>query len=189
MSAMTEVGLFVVSLLFSVLIYCLWLRIALRYFRVSALNPLSELIHKITDPLVAPFHRFLKPQPGQIYDEANFVVLLLIELIKMIIISLIALHTVMSVGYLLAYILADLIIQPCDLLFFAILIRVIMSFANPAWSGPVASFLFILTDPLLKIGRRIIPDISGFDFSPFIILMILKVITLFVHACLPWRLL
>ena len=92
-------------------------------------------------------------------------------------------------GILLAYLLADLIIQPCDMLFFAILIRVIMSFVDPNWQGPIADCLRIVTEPLLKLGRKIVPNISGFDFSPFIILMILKVITLFINANLPWRLL
>ncbi|HFD2358171.1 TPA: YggT family protein, partial [Legionella pneumophila] len=41
----------------------------------------------------------------------------------------------------------------------------------------------------LRLGRIIVPDISGFDFSPFIIMVILKIITLFLSASLPWKLL
>lgn len=191
MSGLAAVGLFVVSLAFSVLIFSIWLRMALRYFRVSALNPLSQLIHTITDPLVTPVQLLLKlkPKPGQKYDAAAIVVLILVEAVKIFILSMIAFGTLMPLGYFLIYILADLIIQPCDALFFAILIRVIMSFANPTWSGPVEYVLRLLTDPLLKLGRKIVPDISGFDFSPFIMLMLLKVITLFINANLPWRLL
>lgn len=191
MSGFTAVGLFVVSLFFSLLIFSIWLRIALRYFRISPLNPISQLVHTITNPLVTPIQLLLKqkPQPGKKYDIAVFIVLILVELIKIIIISLITFHHIIPVGYLLAYLLADLIIQPCDLLFFAILIRVIMSFVDPNWQGPIADCLRIVTEPLLKLGRKIVPNISGFDFSPFIILMILKVITLFINANLPWRLL
>jgi YggT family protein len=164
---------------------------ALRYFRISALNPLSQLIHTITTPLIEPIQLVVKqkPKPGDLYDIPAIILLVLVELIKIILISLIVFHGIMNLGYLILYVLADLILQPCDLLFFAILIRLIMSFVNPAWNGPIADFLRILTEPLLKLGRKIIPDISGFDFSPFIILMILKVITLFINANLPWRLL
>lgn len=191
MSGLTAVGLFVVSSLFSLLIFSIWLRIALRYFRISALNPLSQLVHTITDPLVKPIQQLLKqkPKPGQKYDVATIIALVLVEVIKILLISLIAFQTIMPIGYFLIYVIADLIIQPCDLLFFAILIRVIMSFVNPAWNGPIADILRILTEPVLKYGRRFFPDISGFDFSPFLILMILKVITLFINASLPWRLL
>jgi YggT family protein len=191
MSGLTAVGLFVVSLFFSLLIFTIWLRMALRYFRISALNPLSQLIHTITDPLVNPVQMVLKqkPKPGQKYDVPAIIVLVLVEILKIFIISLLAFHGMMNLGYFVLYVLADLIIQPCDMLFFAVLIRVIMSFVNPAWNGPVADFLRILTEPLLKLGRKIIPDISGFDFSPFLVLMILKVITMFINANLPWRLL
>ncbi|MFT4058323.1 MAG: YggT family protein [Legionella sp.] len=191
MSGLTTVALFLVSLLFSLLIFTLWLRIAVRYFRISALNPLSQLIHTITDPLIEPIQFVVKQKPksGDLYDIPTIILLILVELVKIILISLIAFHGLMNIGYLVLYVLADLILQPCDLLFFVILIRVIMSFVNPAWNGPIADFLRIITEPLLKLGRKIIPDISGFDFSPFIILMILKVITLFINASLPWRLL
>ncbi|EHL31496.1 YggT family protein [Legionella drancourtii] len=191
MSGLTAVGLFVVSLFFSLLIFTIWLRMALRYFRISALNPLSQLIHTITDPLVNPIQQLFKqkPKPGQKYDVAAISALVLVEIFKILLISLIAFHGVMPMGYFLVYVIADLIVQPCDLLFFAILIRVIMSFANPAWNGPIADVLRILTEPLLKYGRRFFPNISGFDFSPFLILMVLKVITLFINANLPWRLL
>lgn len=191
MFGLTSVALFLVSLVFSLLIFTIWLRMALRYFRISALNPLSQLIHTITTPLIEPIQLVVKqkPKPGDLYDIPAIILLVLVELIKIILISLIVFHGIMNLGYLILYVLADLILQPCDLLFFAILIRLIMSFVNPAWNGPIADFLRILTEPLLKLGRKIIPDISGFDFSPFIILMILKVITLFINANLPWRLL
>ena len=191
MTGLTAVGLFVVSLLFSLYIFSIWLRMAMRYFRISVLNPLSQLIHTLTDPLVHPIQFVLreKPKPGQKYELASIVALILVEIVKIFFISLIAFHGMMNLGYFLLYVLADLIIQPCDLLFFAILIRVIMSFVNPDWNGPIADFLHILTEPILMRGRQFFPDISGFDFSPFLILMFLKVITLFINANLPWRLL
>ncbi len=191
MPGLIAVGLFVVSLLFSLLIFSLWLRMALRYFRISSLNPLSQLIYTITDPLVNPVQTLLKqkPSPGQKYDMCTFIVLVLTEIVKLFILSLMAFGALMPFGYLIIYVIADLIIQPCDLLFFIILVRVIMSFVNPGWSGPIADFLRILTEPLLQLGRKIVPVISGFDFSPFIILMMLKMITLFISANLPWRLL
>jgi len=191
MSGFTAVGLFVVSLVFSLLIFSLWLRIALKYFRISTLNPLSQLVYTLTNPMVAPAQILFKnsTKAGQKYEPAVIATLILVEIIKIALISLIAFGGLMHIGYFILYVVADLVIQPCDLMFFAILIRVIMSFVNPAWNGPIADVLYIITEPALIVGRKIIPNISGFDFSPFIMLMILKVITLFVSANLPWRLL
>ncbi len=187
---LTAVGLFVISLFFSILIFSMWVRMALRYFRISSLNPLSQLIHTLTNPLVLPIQRLVTaPKTGQKYDLAVFISLLLLEILKITLISLLFFHAVMPLGSFFLYVLADLIIQFCNLLFYAILIRAIMSFANPNWQNPIADVLRIATEPLLKLGRKIIPNISGFDFSPFIILMLLEVITLFINSNLPWRLL
>ncbi|TAL58594.1 MAG: YggT family protein [Legionella sp.] len=190
MSGFTAVGFFIVSLFFSLIIFSLWLRMALRYLRVSSLSPVSQLIHTITNPIIVPINKLFKLQyqPKHRYDYTGFGVLLIVELLKIISLSLLAFHAIIPVTFILVYIVADLIIQPCNLLFYAILIRVIMSFTNPGWQHPVADFLRMLTEPLLIIGRKIVPDISGFDFSPFIILIILKVITLFISASLPWPL-
>lgn len=191
MSGITTVALFLVSLVFSLLIFSLWIRIALRYLRVSVLHPVSQLIYQITHPIVNPIQQITqqKNQPGQKYDIPTFITLILVEILKIICISFLALSGIIPIVWIPVYVIADLIIQPCDILFFAVLIRVIMSFVNPGWQGPIADFLRLLTEPLLKLGRKIVSDIAGFDFSPFIIMMILKIITLFISASLPWRLL
>ncbi|KTD41995.1 YggT family protein [Legionella parisiensis] len=192
MSGLIAVILFIVSLFFSLVIFSLWLRIALRYLRVSALHPVSQLIYRITNPIVNPIQLISKQsyKPGQKYDIPAIITLVLVELLKIICISILVLNGLIPIVFIFVYIIADLIIQPCDMLFYAILIRVVMSFINPQWQGPIADFLRLLTEPLLKIGRKIVPpDISGFDFSPFIIMILLKIITLFINANLPWRLL
>ncbi len=191
MSGFTAVGFFLTSLFFGIIIFTLWLRIAIRYLRFSVLNPFSRLIYSLTDPIIKPLNGLfkLKYQPGQKYDWMAIAVLIIIEFLKIICLSLLLLGGIIPFVYILIYVLADLIIQPCDLLFYAILIRVIMSYVNPGWQHPVADFLRLLTQPLLILGRKIIPDISGFDFSPFIMMVILKVITLFISASLPWRIL
>jgi len=190
MSGFMAVAFFLVSLFFSFIIFSLWIRMALRYLRVSSLNPFSHLIHTVTNPLIAPINSLtrLKYEPKHRYDWTALGVLIAVEFIKIIILSLLAFHAVIPFLFLCVYVIADLIIQPCDLLFYAILIRVIMSFANPGWQHPFADFLRLVTEPLLRIGRRIVPDISGFDFSPFIMMIVLKVITLFISASLPWPL-
>lgn len=191
MSGFTAVGYFLVSVLFSLIIFSLWIRISLRYLRISPLTPFGQLVYTITDPMVRPLLLLSRQEykAGQKYDWIAFATLIIVELIKIICLSLLAFHAIMPIILLIIYILADLIIQPCNILFFAILIRVVMSYANPQWQHPLADYLRILTEPLLILGRKIIPDISGFDFSPIIIMIILKVITLFISASLPWNLL
>lgn len=191
MSGITAVGLFLVSLFFSLVIFSLWLRIALRYLKISSLNSFSQMIYSVTDVYIKPVNELLKItyKPGTLYDWTALGVLVIIEFLKIICVSLLTFHTLIPFSLIVVYVIADLIVQPCDILFYAILFRVIMSYANPGWRHPIADFLRALTEPLLILGRRLVPDISGFDFSPFVVMVILKIISLFINASLPWRLL
>lgn len=190
MSGLVAVSYFLFTLFFSLLSFVLWARIVLRYFHVSSLHPVSQPINRLTDPLILPLnHLFGAHKKGlPRYDWACFFILVLLEFIKFIIIGLVFIGPRFPWHFLPLFVIADLIVQFCNLLFYAIIIRVIMSWVNPMWHHPLADLLRLVTEPLLRLGRRIIPDISGFDFSPYIMLVILKVITLFVTESLPMNL-
>lgn len=191
MSGFIAVGYFLFTLVFSLLVFVLWIRIALRYFRVSSLHPIGQGIKQLTDPVVQPIDRLLPTKKGLSarYDWAAFIVLCAAELIKFILINFLFVGGLLPVWLMLIYTVADLIVQPCNLLFYAIIIRVLMSWINPGWHHPVADVLRLITEPSLRLARRYIPDIAGLDISPIVILIILQTITLFINASLPGHLL
>ena len=190
MSGLLAVGYFLFVLFFSLLTFVLWIRITLRYFRISALHPMSQGINKLTNPVIMPLAQLFTTPKKRLnrYDWPCFSVLVVIELLKFTALDLLFLRASLPWVFVPLYAAADIIVQPCNLLFYAILARVILSFANPNWQHPLADLLRLVTDPLLHLGRKIIPDISGFDFSPYIMLVILKIITLFISASLPLHL-
>lgn len=190
MSGLITVAYFLLSLFFNLFLFVLWLRLILRYFHVSALHPVYQVVNKLTNPLLIPIEQLIgaKLPAKQRYDWVCFGLLIVVEFIKFIVLGLLLYKTLMPISYILLFSLADLIVQPCNLLFYMILIRVVMSWVNPMWQHPVADIIKMVTDPLLDLGRRLVPDISGFDFSPYIILILLKVIILFMSASLPLRL-
>jgi YggT family protein len=51
--------------------------------------------------------------------------------------------------------------------------RVLLSWINPTFQGPVAQFLFETTEPLLVPIRRVIPSNGTLDFSPLVLLLVL----------------
>lgn len=190
MSAIISVVYFLIALVFDLAIFFLWARIALRYFKVSSLHPVSHLIESVTAPLIKPLEQFLystRRAPGQ-YDWLSFSLIVGVELAKFITLGFLAYRQLLPVPYILLFTLGDLIIQPCNFLFYIILARVIMSWVNPTSNHPIMYFIVLISEPLLKLGRRIIPDISGFDFSPFLIMIVLKVIILFTKNSLPFYL-
>lgn len=58
-------------------------------------------------------------------------------------------------------------------LWLVILGRVLMSWVDPQFTGPVGRFLYETTEPLLVPIRRILPQSGMFDFSPLLLLVVL----------------
>ncbi len=54
-----------------------------------------------------------------------------------------------------------------------ILGRVLMSWLNPRFEGPVARFLFETTEPILAPIRRILPSTGMVDFSPIVAFLLI----------------
>lgn len=187
MSGLTSVGYFLFSLFFSILTFILWTRLGLRYFRVSSLHPTSQALNTFTNPLVKPLEGLFKSSKARAYryDWACFTVLVIAECLKFTFMSLLFWDAMPSALLLVLFVLADLIIQPCNLLFYAVIIRVIMSWVNPQWRSSFADLIYLVTEPSLRFARRFVPVVSGIDFSSFVVIIILKVITLFVGASLP----
>ena len=187
MSGLTSVGYFLFSIFFSMLTFILWARFGLRYFRVSSLHQTSQALNSLTNPIVKPLEGLFKSSKTRAYryDWACFTVLVIAEFLKFTCMSLLFWSTVPSVFLLVFFTLADLIIQPCNVLFYAVIIRVVMSWVSPQWRSPFADLIYLITDPLIRFARRFVPLISGIDCSPMIVIIILKVITLFVGASLP----
>ncbi len=187
MSGLTAVGYFLFTLVFSFLTFLLWARIALRYFRISSLHPISQSIYKLTNPILNPLTTLFKSSHlrANRYDWVCLTLLVITELLKFTLLYLIASNTLPNLAPLIIRTIAELILEPCHLLFYAILIRVVLSWVNPYLKNPLIDVIYIITEPVLQWARHKLPSFSTIDFSPVIILIILKVITLFIETSLP----
>ncbi|HUR17035.1 MAG TPA: YggT family protein [Candidatus Limnocylindrales bacterium] len=67
-------------------------------------------------------------------------------------------------------------------LFLIVTGRVLMSWVNPRFEGPVARFLFETTEPMLSPIRRILPQSGMIDLSPmvlgFVLLILMRIVLL-----------
>jgi YggT family protein len=190
MDGILAAGYFLFSLVFSLISFTLWLRFAMRYLNISALHPINQVILKLTNPLVLPITKLTakKNTRRKRVDWPCFITLVIFEVIKFLLIGFVFFTSMLPLNLLIIYPMVDLIVQPLNLLFYAIFIRVIMSWINPAWRNPLGDLLIMVTEPVLGFVRKYIPPFSGLDFSPFIVLIIIKVITLFASASLPFHL-
>lgn len=191
MPVLLTVLFFIIKLFFSLIFFILWLRVALKYFRVSTLHPVSQLIHECTKPLLSPFDQMLQSQKKvqSRYDLVGFIGIGLVELVKFVVLGLIVYRVFLPPPYLLVLIIGDFIVQPCNLLFYATIIRVIMSWVSPQNPHPFVDALRLITDPILSYIGRYLPPVAGFDLSPLAFIMILLVISMLVSAIMPLPLL
>ncbi len=63
-----------------------------------------------------------------------------------------------------------------EVLFSAIIARMLLSFIDQTQRWAVSQFIFSITEPLLGPIRRILPATGMFDFSPMIVLILLQVV-------------
>ncbi len=61
-------------------------------------------------------------------------------------------------------------------LFFVVTARILISWINPRFEGPVARFLYETTEPLLAPIRRVLPRVGMIDLSPMVLGMVLLVL-------------
>lgn len=71
------------------------------------------------------------------------------------------------------------------LLFWAILIRAILSWVQPDPRNPIVQFLDRVTSPILYPLQRIIPPLGGIDLSPLVAMLLIELLKgLLVNAIL-----
>lgn len=72
-----------------------------------------------------------------------------------------------------------------EIIIFAILIRVIMSWVKPMGSrGPLGNFVFEITEPLLSFFRKVVPRLGMLDISPIVALFAIEIARSFIISLL-----
>jgi YggT family protein len=71
-----------------------------------------------------------------------------------------------------------------QVLFFAILGRVLISWVDPQNNWPVSRLLLEWTEPILAPIRNLMPRTMMFDFSPIIAMLLLQILESFILGLL-----
>lgn len=188
MAGFSSVGLFLFSLFFSTFTFILLGRFLLTFFKLSPFHPIRRQLTECSEPLVAHLKFFLDflplPKHPQI-DWGCLASFILVVFIKFLALNYVFLQSQLSLGVVMLLTLGDLIIQPCQIIFYCIIIRILLTWFNPIWQSPLTEIIIITTEPILMLGRKLIPSWGHIDFSPFLILIGLKSITIFINSSLP----
>jgi YggT family protein len=179
MGAINQALLFIIAVVFNLYIWAVMLRLILSWLRTDYFNPLSQLVLKLTNFVVTPLKKFIPNMNG--IETACFVWLLIVIAVK-IILTAFLMGFLPGVVSLIIWMLAELISQVLNLYFYLIIIVALASWFTRGGQHPVIAVLQKITDPILSRIRQLIPAIAGFDFSPVIAIILIKVIEILVTA-------
>jgi YggT family protein len=145
------------------------LRFILQWVRASYRNPLSQLVQKVTSPLVVPARRVLPSFAG--LDLPTLVVLVLLEaIVTFVLVAIAGLGvSIPTFAYLVALRLVSLTLWFYTV---ALVVYVIVSWFGDREGTPMGSVLAEIVEPVLRPVRRILPPISGFDLSPLLVMLV-----------------
>ena len=170
-SSINNAGLFLVNTIFDLYLLILMARIILAWARADYLNPLTQIILKLTQPIITPIRRFI-PNIGGI-EISTLLVFLVLAVFKFFLIGIIAFGLFANVLGLLILACTDILKLFFNTLFYAILLQAIMSWVQPGYS-PIARTLDLITSPIMRPIQRFVPSVGGFDLSPIPALIILQ---------------
>ena len=149
----------------------LLLRIWMQWAHWDVENPFSQVVVKVTQPIIGPLRRVI-PAMGPI-DSASLLVAYILSFIKAIVLFKVVtfLPIIWIAGLLILLKTIGLLI------FWVLLVMAIMSWVSQGRS-PIEYVLIQLADPLLRPIRRLLPAMVGIDFSPMILVLLLYVINM-----------
>jgi YggT family protein len=173
-----EAGLAVIDILFNIYIFIVLLRFFLQLVRADFYNPLTQLIIKLSVPVVWPLQKIIPA-----WRNINFAALIavfILETLKIVVLFSIGALVLPHLLGAIVWACGDAINHTANLFFFVILMQALLSWFRPQGTNPVLEILYRLSHPLLRPFQLIIPPIAGFDISPIPVMIILKLISAYV---------
>jgi len=170
-SYMTDPAIFVIDSLFSLYILAVLLRFLLQWCGADFYNPISQFLVKATHPPLKLLRRFV-PSIGKI-DTSSLVLVFALQTLADFSILLLK-GVAISIGAFTILSLTQLVSLLINIFIYAVFARAILSWMNPGSFNAASSILYSLTEPVLNLCRRFIPDLGGIDLSPLAALMLLQ---------------
>jgi len=171
-SYFTDPIVLIIEALSSLYILTVMLRFLLQWCGADFYNPISQFMVKATQPPLSLLRRYVPPI-GKI-GTSSLVLMLALQMLADFSIGLLQ-GAALGVGALTLISIMELINLLFNIFIFAIIARALLSWINPWHFDAASSILFSLTEPVLNIFRRVIPDLGGIDLSPLAALLFLQV--------------
>ena len=174
MAAFAEIFSYLLQTALSLLLFLLLLHFLLQLVRADFYNPISQMLIKITHPVLRPV-RLLTPRLRGI-DTAVLLSLLLIQMASIAAILAVNGQSLPNVFLLLVWAILGITALTVQFYFFAILAIIILSWIAPGTSHPAARLLYQLTAPVMAPFRGLLPPMGGLDLSPILMFIAINIV-------------
>ena len=163
--------IYLLDFAFSAYIFIVLTRFVLQLARADFYNPISQFVLKATNPLLKPIRRIVPGYGG--LDVASLVLVVILIITKALVIVGIQVGGFPSCigGQLVLYTLRELASVLLNYVFWAVFIRVILSWVAPDPYSPVVRIIVQITEPIMAPVRKMLPPMGGFDLSPLFVLL------------------
>jgi YggT family protein len=165
MGTLQQIAVFLVDTLLTLYIAAVVIRFLLAWARADFYNPLSQLLVKITNPILVPLRRIVPPL-GKI-DSAAVILAVLLIMIKTTLLLVLQGGNIPGL-FLIWYAFIELLKLVIWIYIIAMLLLAVMSWVGNSHGNPMASLLSSLTRPILNPIRKVMPNTGMLDLSPMV---------------------
>ena len=167
----TTAARFLISTLSNMALVLFILRILLQWARSDFYNPISQLVFRATNPVVAPLQRAL-PRSRVIDLPCAIVLAALTAATNFMLMRLVGASV--PPGEFIYYVFARIVHLGILVYVIAIIVDVVLSWIGQRGMHPMSRAISTLTSPILNFFRRIIPPLGGLDFAPLVAILVLQ---------------
>ena len=161
MSYFVNAGVFLIQAIFDFLIGIFIVRVMLIAAGASFLDPVCQFVYRLTNPVLAPLRRVV-PRWGKI-ETASVLVACLLALVEFALLGLVGMRLSLFGWPLLS--LVNVLSIALWIMFWAIMIRCVLSFFVNEHYNSNARLLVQITEPIVRPFRRMLPALGGLDLS------------------------
>ena len=173
MSALSEIGIYVLQTLGSIYLSIIILRFLFQVAKADFYNPISQFIVKASNPGLKPLRKIV---PGILGLDMAAVVLALLLQFLLINLSALMLGGFVSPIYAFAWGMIGILSMAVAIFFWGMIITIIVSFVAPQSHHPALLLLRQILEPVTSPFRKVLPPMGGLDLSPILLFMVLKVL-------------
>jgi YggT family protein len=181
---MTQALYFIIKTLTQLFLMLLLLRFWLPWLQADFRNPIAQGILRFTSPLIVPVRRLL-PSVGRL-DTATILVAFVIQFLA-VYVALAMFGQKVPPAYVALTAGIELVITSLNLFFFAIIIRIVLSWVAPQSYSPITALVNTIAEPVLAPFRRILPSAGGLDISPIFAIILLQASIIFLQTLKPFQ--